>query len=362
MATNDHRSGVYLKSLLIIIAVLVFVLYSTMQITKQSVKYDDGLDFTSPMQVQNKTIYYHTYWNLEKYKSLHFRIMKLNILSYLATQNLNETKLIIWREAKFDDLVLEELRKEFTVFFETNTIEIRRLDFEDFCSNGLFKSYHKPCMHYGKNPSNFVAYSDFVRFLVLYKYSGIYVDGDVVFLKDMSPFWHSNFAYRWSSQSYVNTAVLGIDSNLNFTKIFYKTMLSSTSYWRNIIKVFHPQYIYSQLLILNDEQPHKVYKKNASFMIYSSDLFDPSWLCNDNVVEKAENQAICGFEEFYDLVVPAAKFDMKLFFPDAYTYHIHSKNCGSCVVKSTSYFSHLEEHFRSVVEKRKLIGFLSKPA
>ncbi|KAG0205337.1 hypothetical protein BGX28_003045 [Mortierella sp. GBA30] len=55
-----------------------------------------------------------------------------------------------------------------------------------------------------------VALSDEARFLILYRYGGMYLDADVLLLRDMSPFYDSGkeFAYEWSSTQMYNTAVL----------------------------------------------------------------------------------------------------------------------------------------------------------
>ncbi|KAF9345223.1 hypothetical protein BGX26_003389, partial [Mortierella sp. AD094] len=55
-----------------------------------------------------------------------------------------------------------------------------------------------------------VALSDEARFLILNRNGGIYLDADVLLLKDMSPFFDSGleFAYEWSNTRLYNTAVL----------------------------------------------------------------------------------------------------------------------------------------------------------
>jgi hypothetical protein len=61
------------------------------------------------------------------------------------------------------------------------------------------------------NQRNLAGVLDLVRFMILNLYGGIYVDGDVLFLRDMSLFWTENFAYRWSQLETWNTAVLGLN-------------------------------------------------------------------------------------------------------------------------------------------------------
>ncbi|KAG0296662.1 hypothetical protein BGZ98_000868 [Dissophora globulifera] len=58
-----------------------------------------------------------------------------------------------------------------------------------------------------------VALSDEARFLILYHYGGMYLDADVLLLRDMSPLYDSGmeFAYEWSNTQQYNTAVLRLN-------------------------------------------------------------------------------------------------------------------------------------------------------
>ncbi|KAG0028736.1 hypothetical protein BGZ81_004464 [Podila clonocystis] len=60
-----------------------------------------------------------------------------------------------------------------------------------------------------------VALSDEARFLILYRYGGMYLDADVLLLKDISPFYDAGieFAYEWSNTEMYNTAVLRLNQN-----------------------------------------------------------------------------------------------------------------------------------------------------
>ncbi|ORZ27704.1 hypothetical protein BCR41DRAFT_367297 [Lobosporangium transversale] len=59
-------------------------------------------------------------------------------------------------------------------------------------------------------PAKPVALSDEARFLILNRNGGIYLDADVLLLKDMSPFYDAGleFAYEWSHTGMYNTAIL----------------------------------------------------------------------------------------------------------------------------------------------------------
>ena len=45
--------------------------------------------------------------------------------------------------------------------------------------------------------------SDIFRYLILYKYGGIYTDFDFLFRRDLSPLMHKNFLYTWPDHSSV---------------------------------------------------------------------------------------------------------------------------------------------------------------
>ncbi|MGY0036053.1 glycosyltransferase [Pedobacter sp. NJ-S-72] len=59
-------------------------------------------------------------------------------------------------------------------------------------------------------PENLAKRSDAFRFLVLYKYGGLYFDLDVMFLKDFGGLLDSEFCYAWETQPYANSAILNL--------------------------------------------------------------------------------------------------------------------------------------------------------
>ena len=61
-----------------------------------------------------------------------------------------------------------------------------------------------------------VRLSDLLRFHLLQKYGGIYVDSDVLLLRDLTPLCNSTFTYRWSDKNAENSAVFGCPKNCRF--------------------------------------------------------------------------------------------------------------------------------------------------
>jgi hypothetical protein len=183
---------------------------------------------------ENIIIYHHTFWQLKNFNptkdEYYVRIMKLNIMSYLVTQNPCCTRFILWKLTNFPNEVEEELKRSFKLYFQKKIIEIREFSLLELCKNDE-SSFKRTifCLESDSinlNDGKLVALSDLVRFMVLDLYGGIYTDGDVVYLKDLQPLWSLNFAYRWSAVKEINTAILGINRSINPSiNDFYSNLL-----------------------------------------------------------------------------------------------------------------------------------------
>ena len=162
---------------------------------------------------RRRLVFYHTFWQLSERSVAHVRVMKLAIMSYLATQNLCCTKLIFWRLAEFPADVVSELSAVFARHIQSGALEFRLFDIVAICRSKRTFLAKKPMCGTGNNETealergHLIALSDFVRFVVLDIYEGIYVDGDIMFLRDMRLLWHKNFAYRWSYADAYNTGM-----------------------------------------------------------------------------------------------------------------------------------------------------------
>ena len=117
-------------------------------------------------------VYYHTFWNLNSFDKPN-RMVNLNILSYLATQNLCCTKLYVWvlegAKRKFEGV----LNKAVSFYLEKNFLEVKEFSIKDFCKSGFFK--HTVCtlnLNTNLEHLSMVTLSDMVRFAVLDKYGG----------------------------------------------------------------------------------------------------------------------------------------------------------------------------------------------
>lgn len=299
---------------------------------------------------QKTIVYFHTFSEIkEKINSEMFifrnRILDLNLMSYLATQNLCCTRFILWKLRSFPIQTESRIMKKFEKWIKSGQVTIREFNIEKLCklsikTNGSTLHKYDICRTNEKfSPNQLVAFSDLVRFVALDIYGGIYVDGDVFFLKDTKLLWNKNFAYRWSYTNSINTAIIGINKNIDtsinnlYDFIFEKSKISEA------IKRSHPLVI-SKFLNSND-----LYN-NGLLIVYHSFLFDPNWLCSDRKM-KHLNYNPCSFTDFYSKKI-SQNFTNEIFFPGSFTYHIHSMN-PFYKTNNHSYLVYFENYFSKKV-------------
>ena len=296
-------------------------------------------------------IYHHTFWQLNKINtsvdSFNMRVLKLNIMSYLTTQNSCCTRFIFWKLPEFPAEFLGEIELTFAHYIASKQVQIRTFDLVELCSSE-FSSFQasKLCSWYkyaDLSQNGLVSLSDLVRFVVLELYGGVYTDGDVIYLKDMRSLWPFNFAYRWSFTQNLNTAVLGINFRVDPTiERVYDQALGA--YWfglRGFYYLFHPYTISSIVRTLNDQHLFNYRTLRALNCV----LFDPAWLCADSGGSKGSALDVCAFDEFNKkYFVNESDFRPAEFYAGAFAYHLHLKDLGFQVA-DYSYFKYFENYF-----------------
>ena len=324
----------------------VYQLNTTIECLKKLEEYDTKKVSFVFDDNKDSYIYYHTFWQPVKSKSYHERVMKLNILSYLATQNLIHTRLIIWSMTSLS--AEDEIKEEFSEFVKAGVLQFRLIDLEKLCLKGVFKLRYKYCTKV-KN-SDVKLLSDFIRFLVLYNFGGIYFDGDTMLLRDMIPFWDKTFVYRWSYTESYNTAIMGLSiGHSQSIEDIYKLSVIPVLKANELVNIFYPTEVKNTIQFMNLSGIFN----NKDLNVYSSVLFDPAWLCFDLNIVFNQNEKIipfCPFHIFYDIKITGDKFKMETLFPGAFTYNLRLKSCGSCKISTQSYFHYVEKYFRSKVE------------
>lgn len=153
-----------------------------------------------------------------------------------------------------------------------------------------------------------VRLSDLLRFHLLQKYGGIYVDSDVLLLHDLTPLCNSTFAYRWSDEDAENSAVFGCPKQCRFVNEYIRvagaTPLS-----------YHPL------------KWRKIGRQGVSRwpVRLPTIVFDPVWLkeIGSDAYEPAE-YIITKHEDFAKVAVNHMQIDSRYrAFPASLGYHWH---------------------------------------
>ncbi|KAG0296066.1 hypothetical protein BGZ96_010230 [Linnemannia gamsii] len=189
---------------------------------------------------------------LEEAGMMHFHIfwqgvitdkLSLSAYSFLFSQPLDRARLHLWIDSSnlpggmaedylqnsfAKDLVSEPLNKyikfhdwrqeaQHAFAYPPSTPPTNNLDFDELSEEEVQLTSTK----LGSTPlTPPVALSDEARFLILNRYGGMYLDADVLLLRDMSPFYDAGieFAYEWSNQLMYNTAILRLNKGSNVAR------------------------------------------------------------------------------------------------------------------------------------------------
>jgi hypothetical protein len=143
----------------------------------------------------DEKIIFHAYW----YGKIG-RKQIFSIKSFLCTQDLSKCELCLWIDEDYEDEILQNpllmpLRSLIIVKVYRPVEEAAGTVFHDMKKVMLQKKY-------------LPARADAFRYLVLFKYGGVYFDLDVLFLRNMLPLLNREFCYAWENQPFANNAIL----------------------------------------------------------------------------------------------------------------------------------------------------------
>jgi hypothetical protein len=171
-----------------------------------------------------------------------------------------------------------------------------------------------------------VHFSDFIRFMALYFFGGIYVDADTMFLQDMRSLHGQSFAYKWDRDvTYYNTAIMGLPKGSPLVPhIISKAGACNPG-------AFYPIYVSDKL-----ECSSGVCE---GLIMMPTSLFNPSsgaqnnWRWNDNGFQNLGMTADWFFNR-------PRLWGLDNFFPGAYTFHWHNR--WDMAIHNESFFADLE--------------------
>ncbi|GJE85728.1 hypothetical protein PsYK624_018070 [Phanerochaete sordida] len=160
-----------------------------------------------------------------------------------------------------------------------------------------------------------VALSDLVRFVLLHRYGGVYLDVDTVLLRDWETLWGAPraWAYRWSRLDRYNTAALRLHARSALGAWLLRTALADGL-------DFHPTRVSRYV---------RDARMDRLLLCLPDALFDPAWLMVEGFhAERPPQPLLHTFNDFFETPAllgaspEALGFDG--FFKGAYSYHYHN--------------------------------------
>jgi len=168
---------------------------------------------TQNYQYPNQITNFHVYSEIRSPKEL------MVIKSYLATQSLDHTQLILWSDYDISNNELLKPYKDYITLKVYNSIN----EAKDTLLEGQYE-YLKA------DDNRHWMSSGVLRFLVTHKYGGIWADMDIIFFRNLKPILDQEFAYMWGSElDFINfgpcAAFMGYQKGSKLSTICLEEML-----------------------------------------------------------------------------------------------------------------------------------------
>ena len=282
----------------------------------------------SPSRSRERTIV-HFYWHGPFGRKPAFALK-----SFLATQDMDSCEAWLWLDVAFrqeaDNPHLAELAP---------WIVIREYDPHQEARGTPFEA--DPALTLPDDPR---VRSDAFRLIALYRYGGLYVDIDTLFLRDFqeliaSPLCDSPFVYRWSAHcAYFSNAIIYIPHSHPLAQ-------------QLMLQCIRVGSCHSRIAFRHQDHADK------DLLELPCGLFDPLWPHFDG----QDRYARAPFKKFQDFFRPFGLFHrpnpairgLEDFFPGAFAYQWHG--CWSMAEHQNSYFGlferQVEERFRQRRER-----------
>lgn len=272
--------------------------------------------FNNYLKNKNEITLFHVYWygNIDRHQ-----ILCIN--SYLATQNLNNTKLWVWLD---NDTYNENCCK----IPKHKNIIVKNYDIHDDIVKKLFT-----INEFIKTKEFLKFRSDIARLCFLNEYGGVYYDLDLILLKDLSPLLDLEFCYQWSTLKRCNNALIRFKKGS-------KVIENLRDKYLNLFSI-----LTSKKFRFNDmTTPRVEVFNNLDITVLPCVMFDPVWILYDSKT-KSKYSELTNFDNFFK------KTDEKInnFFKDQlFGYHWHSR--GNMKIEKDSYFYKIERKFREIIK------------
>jgi hypothetical protein len=284
-----------------------------------------GLDYLkniddSKYQYPDKIVNFHVYSEIRNEKELEC------VKSYFATQNLKKTRLILWSDYDITDNELLEPFKDKIDFRVWNPIEEAKGTPLENQKEKLEAADQK---HYLQ--------SDLLRLLALYKYGGVWIDMDIILLRDFKAILDQEYMYQWGGETNFEidgacATVLSLDKESEFSKRLLDTLIEMP--------------VIGNTVIWGKDLFAKLYKSWPEFTIFPSTFFNTEWLISKVDADLSRNVENGWFDK--------NEYSDNLFL-DAFAWHWHNSSYKHRKIEEGSKFYLLIKRNNELLAER---GFL----
>ena len=186
-----------------------------MRLLTNTITFKDNIEIAKQLKGEfNRKLIFHCFWNGILNEKHYVSILSCYILN---VKDYDNRKIYLWTDDKFiENEWLEKI---------SDICEIRIFNYEEEIKCTFFEIYKPRSLN-----TSYSYQTDLIRYILLYKYTGVWFDLDIIFLRDCSPLFN-NFhneicVYNWAEQPHPNGAYFQnlVEKNEKF-EFFVKTLI-----------------------------------------------------------------------------------------------------------------------------------------
>ena len=275
-------------------------------------------NYSYPDEVTN----FHVYTEFRNPKEL------MVLKSYLATQDLEKTKLVVWSDYDISDHPAIQPYKG--------------LDCLDF---RIYDPYEEakgtPVEGVGQLAANDTKYylkSDFLRILAGYKYGGVWVDMDIVFLRDFKPILDQEYMYQWGGDT--DFATQGACATV-------LSLFKESEFATELLSELVRMPVIPDSTIWGKDMFAQLWRRYPKFTIFPSTFFNTEWLISKVSPEERDSAKLGWFDNKVQ--------NQDHLFLDAFAWHWHNSSNKNKNIVDGSKFDLLEKLTDQKLQERNLV-------
>ncbi len=292
-----------------------------------ALKYLSNLNMAS-FDYPSHIVNFHVYSEIRNVKEL------ACVESYLATQNLTQTKLILWSDYSIEDNPLIQPYKHLIDMRVYDPIEEAK---GTALENNLTWLTVQDTKHYMK--------SGILRFLVTHKYGGVWIDMDAILLRDFKPILDQEWAYMWGAElDFYNfgpcAALMNINQNSEHSNLCINEILKT--------RVIPDSTVLDHMLLA------KVYSKRR-FTVFPSVFMNTEWQMNTIYIDGVKHYDPKGLGTTIESGwFKCNEYSSNLFL-EAFAWHWHNSTYKNNIIEPNSKFDLLMRRNKQLLYDRGII-------